>query len=46
MAEPNGRKGTIFSVMILGENVSIIGLSNIIMVVLFLSALNYPFSSP
>ena len=45
MAKHNGWKETIFSVLIPGENFSLIGLSNTIMVAYVLSGLSYPFSS-
>ena len=38
--KPNGWKKTIFSVMIYGENVLVIGLLNIPVVILFLSGIN------
>ena len=40
MVEHNGWEETIFSVLILGETFSLIGLSNTIMVVSFLSGIN------
>ena len=46
MAEHNALNETIFSVLILGEKLSLIGLSNTVMVVFFLSGFNYPLSSP
>ena len=47
MAEHNEWEGTIFSVLILVENVSLIGLSNTIMVAFFLlSGINLSISLP
>ena len=40
MAKLYGWKETIFSVLIFGENVLLIGLSNVMMVIFFLSGIN------